>query len=309
MRRLRKTTHRLTAALALAAVLFTTSTQIAHAELEDWATTFGLVEKYGNDEDGYFIYGKGDVDSSCLDYEKPFDLMKSEIQFKFEAHPFNEYFEETWAYLAISKGADGMKWLTDYTYEQNQADGRIEFLMEQHKDGSMGFCLYQHPINRTLINIPDFDYEAIHTISFEERLMGTFVVFDGMVLGEVDLTQEMQKHIGENAGSSYLRVGGLQQFAFEHLKIEELEEKPDTKPTQSETKEPEKSDKPVKKLGNLANQENKPSEGDETQTSDTEESGFSFMWIWVILLSVVILAAIVTIVILIVKQQKRTKSS
>ncbi len=307
MRRLRKATHRLTAALALAAVLFTTSTQVAHAELEDWATTFGLVEKYGNDEDGYFIYGKGDVDSSCLDYEVPFDLMKTEISFQFEAHPFNEYFEETWAYLAIYPYSNDPKWISEYTYEENQEAGRIEFLLEQHTDGSMGFCLFQNPVSRTLINIPDFDYEAVHTVSFEERLMGTFVVFDGMTLGEVDLTQEMQKHIGENAGNSYLRVGGLQQFAFEHLKIEELEAKPDTKPAQSETKDPEKSDEPVKKLGSLANNEKKPSEDDETQTSDIKESGFPLMWIWVILLAVIILAAIVTIVVLIVKQQKRTK--
>lgn len=307
MKRVRKAAHRLTAAMAFAVVMFMVSTQVAHAALEDWATTFGLVEKYGNDEDGYFIYGKGDVDSSCLDYEKPFDLTKSEIQFKFEAHPFNEYYEETWAYLAIYPVSNDTKWLYDYTYEENQAAGRIEFLLEQHKDGSMGFCLYQHPVSRKLIDVPDFDYDAIHTISFEERLLGTFVVLDGMTLGEVDLTQEMQKHIGENAGNSYLRVGGLQQFAFEHLKIVELEEKPDAKPTQSATTGSTKSDKPVKKLGSLANQENKTSEGDDTQTSDTKESGFSLMWIWVILLSVVILAAIVIIVVLIVKQQKRMK--
>ena len=234
--------------------------------------------------------------------------MKSEIQFKFEAHPFNEFYEETWAYLAIYPVSNDTKWLYDYTYEENQEAGRIEFLLEQHKDGSMGFCLYQHPISRKLIDVPDFDYDAIHTISFEERLMGTFVVLDGMALGEVDLTQEMQKHIGENAGKSYLRVGGLQQFAFEHLKIEKLEEKPDTKPTQTETKDPENSDEPVKKLGDLAGKEdNKPEEKDEPQAGDTEESGFSLMWIWVILLAAVILAAIVTIVVLIVKQQKRTK--
>ncbi len=308
MKRVRKAAHRLTAGLMLASVLFMTSAQIARAELEDWGTTFGLVEKYGNDEDGYFIYGKGDVDSSCLDYEKPFDVMKSEIQFKFEAHPFNEYYDQTWAYLAIYPVSNDTKWLYDYTYEENQRDGRMEFLLEQHKDGSMGFCLYQHPISTKLIDIPDFDYEAVHTISFEERLMGTFVVLDGMTLGEVDLTQEMQKHIGENAGNSYLRVGGLQQFAFEHLKIKELEVKPDTTPTQTTAKDPEASSKPVNKLGSLAGKEdNKPEEKNETDEKDTEETGFSMAWLWVILLAVVIVAAIVAILVLVVRQRKGKK--
>ncbi len=298
MRRLRKVTQRLTVAMVLVSVLVMTSTQVAHAALEDWATTFGLVEKYGNDEDGYFIYGKGDVDSSCLDYEVPFDLMNTEISFKFEAHPFNEYFESTWAYMAIYPYSNDPKWISDYTYEENQAAGRIEFLLEQHTDGSMGFCLFQNPVSRTLVNIPDFDYEAIHTISFEEKLMGTFVVFDGMVLGEVDLTQEMQKHIGENAGNSYLRVGGLQQFSFEHLKIGALEVKPDAKPVQSVTKNPAEANKPVDKLGSLAEKWD-----NNTQENNAEEVGFSLMWLWVILLAVVVIAAIVVIVVLVVKQK------
>lgn len=307
MRRLRKTTHRLTAALALAAVLFTTSTQIAHAELEDWATTFGLVEKYGNDEDGYFIYGKGDVDSSCLDYEKPFNLMESEIQFRFEAHPFNEYYTETWAYLAISKGTDGKKWLTNYTYEQNQADGRIEFLMEQHSDGSMTLCHYQYPVNVELITVPDFDYEAVHTISFAEKAMGTYVVFDGMALGSVDLTPEMEQHIGENAGSSYLRVGGLQQFEFEHLKINKLETQPDTKPTQpDETKNPTDSNKPSK-LGDLAGKDKPSDEDNKAEDNTAEVTGFSILWVWAIVLAVVIFAAVVTMIILIIRRHKNAK--
>ena len=307
MRGVRKAVHRLTAVLVMAVVLFMVPAQVARAELSDWRTTFGLVEKYGNDEDGYFIYGKGDVDSSCLDYEVPFDLMNTEISFKFEAHPFNEYFDATWAYLAIYPYSNDPNWISAYTYEENQAAGRIEFLLEQHADGSMGFCLFQNPIARTLINIPDFDYEAVHTISFEEKLMGAFVVFDGMTLGEVDLTQEIQKHIGENAGNSYLRVGGLQQFAFEHLKIGTLEAKPDAEPTQTETKDPAASDKPPKKLGSLADKEDDEQEkNDELQEKDDEE-GFTLMWLWVILLAVVIVAAIVGIVILMIKRQRGKK--
>ncbi len=323
MKNWRKKIRYLTSLMALGTAAFLMTGQPVQAALEDWATTFGLVEKYGSDEEGYFIYGKGDVDSSCLDYEAPFDLMKTEISFKFEAHPFNEFYDQTWAYLAIYPEPNDSKWLYDYTYEENQEAGRIEFLLEQHTDGSMAFCLYQHPISTVLIEIPDFDFERVHTISFEEKLMGTFVVFDGMALGEVDLTKEMQKHIGENAGNSYLRVGGLQQFAFEHLKLTELEgaaEGGTAAEPEPERTEPKASDKPVRKLGSLASQnaEEEEAAGDEEQATEGEDQGVpgqkeaagqtgsSLLWICVAL-AVVILLAVIVMIAVIVKRRKKQK--
>lgn len=302
---------------AMACFLF--SGQTAQAALEDWATTFGLVEKYGNDEDGYFIYGKGDVDSSCLDYEVPFDVMKTEISFKFEAHPFGDFYEATWAYLAIYPYSNDPKWITDYTYEENQEAGRIEFLLEQHTDGSMAFCLFQNPVSKPLITIPDFDFEAVHTLSFEEKAMGTFPVFDGMTLGEVDLTREMQKHVGENAGNSYLRVGGLQQFAFEHLKLTELEASAEgTDPAEGADSEAAKelnagaSNQPVRKLGSLASSEEEEDTEAESQEEIPEEtvpkeSGSQMTWLWIVLAVAVVLAAAVIIVIVVVKKRKSKK--
>lgn len=308
MKGLGKRRYRWLAVLLLTAVCFLSWGDTAKAALEDWATTFGMVEKYGNDEDGYFIYGKGDVDSSCLDYEVPFDLMKTEISFKFEAHPFGDFYEETWAYLAIYPYSNDPKWVADYTYEENQEAGRIEFLLEQHKDGSMSFCLFQNPISRSLITIPDFDFDAVHTLSFEEKAMGTFPVFDGMPLGEVDLTKEMQKHVGENAGSSYLRVGGLQQFSYEHLKLTELETPAEgEKPAETIETDTKASDKPVRKLGSLAGADEKEEPGEQIPEEQIpKESGSQMVWPWVILIAVIILAAVI-IMIVVVKKRKSKK--
>lgn len=312
MEGLKKRKYRWFLILLLTMISFLGSGQTARAALEDWATTFGLVEKYGNDEDGYFIYGKGDVDSSCLDYEVPFDLMKTEISFRFEAHPFGDFYEETWAYLAIYPYSNDPKWIADYTYEENQEAGRIEFLLEQRKDGSMAFCLFQNPVSKPLITIPDFDFEAVHTLSFEEKAMGTFPVFDGMTLGEVDLTKEIQKHVGENAGNSYLRVGGLQQFAFEHLKLMELKESAEgaeEKPSDAGGADTQASEKPVRKLGSLAGaKEDVEAESQEQIPEETvpKDAGSQMIWLWVLLATVIVLAVMI-IVIVVVKKRKSKK--
>ncbi len=201
---------------------FIPATTVSAKDCEEWWTKRGLVDKAGDNENGYTIGSRGDTSFTVCRYEKQLDLLASEFQFAFQAWPTNGKQDDQWAYINFDLDFNDSTFLRKR--EENAVTGRVQICLNQHKDGTFTFWVYDNGL-RTLFKRKNFDFDAVHSISFEEKAMGIFLVFDGVPWLGYDFTPIFEKHIGENAGKTYFAVGGNEGYEFTNLKILPKEKK------------------------------------------------------------------------------------
>ena len=63
-----------------------------------------------------------------------------------------------------------------------------------------------------MMTLDNFDFTLPHGLSFQEKFDGYYLCFDGAPLGAVNFNKFLEHHTGDNAGTTYLRVGGQQAF-------------------------------------------------------------------------------------------------
>ena len=215
---------------------------------EEWYTRRGMVDKAGDNEKGYTIGSRGDTSFTVCRYGEQLDIMQTEIQFSFKAWPTDPRLTESWAYITFGTDFKENSFMT--TSENNREYGRIQIIMYQRLNGTFHLRLY-NDYERAVITKENFDFDAIHTISFEEKALGIFLVFDGMPYTEVDFSTLLEKHIGENAGKTYFAVGGYEGYEYTNLRI---------LPKEKKEVEPVSYDAPNNSSGKLGDDYEEPAE-------------------------------------------------
>lgn len=212
----------LLAVLMLVTAFVPATTASAAGNCEEWWTRKGMVDKAGDNENGYTIGSRGDTSFTVCRYEEQFDILATEIQFSFKAWPTDPNLKDSWAYLNFGLDFKDSSYMT--TKENNLEAGRIQILIYQREAGGFHMNVY-NGTEYAVISMEKFDFDAVHTLSFEEKALGIFVVFDGMPYTNYDFTEMFEKHMGDNAGKTYFAVGGYEGYEFTNLKIVPKEKK------------------------------------------------------------------------------------
>lgn len=200
----------------LAGTLFTTIPSIAAGSCEEWYARLGLIDKEGDNENGYTIGSRGDSGPSLVRLEDSLDILATEIQFSFRAYPTDGVSDEVWAYMAFGRDFKDKTLL--HTAEENKESGLVELILWQRAGGGFNLSLF-NDYEHAVIAIDEFDFDAVHTLSFAQKSVGIYMVFDGVPYTTVDFTTALEKHVGENAGSTYLTLGGMDGYEFSNLRI------------------------------------------------------------------------------------------
>lgn len=239
----------LTVVLALSSVVPTRA-----ANCEEWYAKRGMFDKEGDNENGYTIGSRGDTGYSMIRYGEKFDLLSTEIEFSFKTYPTDGKSQEVWAYMQFGLDLKEKSFLN--SLEKNEETGTIEFILWQRADGKFQMSLFNGYERVYIVIQQDFDYDAVHTLSFADKAVGIFLVFDGIPYSQVDFTSAFEQHTGENAGNTYFAVGGQQGYEFTNLKIKPLEkvDTPQAAPNNGSNKKPSK-------LGDLLEEEEPVNEG------------------------------------------------
>lgn len=209
----------LLAVFTIVAALVPASTAYA-GNCEEWYTRRGLVDKAGDNENGYTIGSRGDTSFTVCRYGEQIDILATEIQFSFKAWPRDPNLTDSWAYITFGRDFKESSFLA--TADKNAETGRIQLLLYQKWDGQFWLHMYNGQEMRVL-HLSNFDFDAVHTISFMEKAVGTYLVFDGQPYTDHDFSSVMEPHIGENAGKTYFAVGGYEAYEFSNMKIVPIE--------------------------------------------------------------------------------------
>lgn len=277
------------AAFMITSLVLPSFTSQAGSVCEEWHAKMGLIDKSGNEEDGYTIGSRGDSGVSMARCDLRFDLLATEIQFSFDAYPIDGVAQESFAYIGFGLDLDDKKMLG--TAEENAEAGRIEFILWKRADGKLTMSLF-NGVEKAVLSIDNFDFEKVHTISFVKRSIMTMLVLDGTPYSSFDFSPYLEKHEGDNAGKTYLTVGGLQAYEFSNLKIVPTE-KQEESTQQSTTKKPSNG-----KLGDI--------EFEEEDTMVDENNSNDILWLGLITVgSVVIVSGCVACVLLLAKRKKK----
>ena len=201
---------------------FVPATTVSAKNCEEWWTRRGLVDKAGDNENGYTIGSRGDTSFTVCRYEEKVDILATEIQFSFKAWPTDPNLKDSWAYLNFGLDFKESEFLS--SREENAPTGRVQLTLNQRADGAFHLYIWDNEL-RGVIKLNNFDFDATHTISFEEKAMGIFIVFNGAAWTEYDFSSVFEKHVGENAGNTYIAVGGYEGYEFTNLKIVPKEKK------------------------------------------------------------------------------------
>lgn len=206
----------LISAFLLAGALSPALTATAAGNCEEWYARLGLIDKAGDNENGYTIGSRGDSGASLVRLENQFDILSTEIQFSFKAYPTDGVSDEVWAYMAFGRDFKDKTLL--HSAEENRESGCVELILWQRAGGGFNLSLFNDYEN-AVIAIDDFDFDAVHTLSFSQKSVGIYLVFDGVPYTTLDFTTPLEQHIGENAGSTYLALGGMDGYEFSNLRI------------------------------------------------------------------------------------------
>lgn len=202
--------------------VFVPATTVSAKNCEEWWTKRGLVDKAGDNENGYTIGSLGDTSFTVCRYEEQLDIMATEIQFTFKAWPTSGGSDDMWAYMNFGLDFEDTTFIRKI--DENAPLGRVQIMLNWDPDGTFTFWVADDGI-RTIFKSKNFDWDAVHTLSFEEKSMGIFLVFDGTPFVGYDWTPLFEKHLGENAGKTYFAVGGNEGYEFTNLKIVPIEKK------------------------------------------------------------------------------------
>ncbi len=282
--------------LLLAGSVIPSFSSAAAGDCEEWYARTGLIDKSGDNENGYTIGSRGDSGFSLARLDNKFDILSTEIQFSFKAYPTDGISNEVWAYMSFGLDFDDRKIL--HTSEENKASGLIELILWQRAGGGFNLSLF-NDYEHVVIAIENFDFEAVHTLSFSEKSVGIFPVFDGVPYTNIDFSSALEKHMGENAGNTYLGVGGMDGYEFSNLKIVHLEQ---TEPPASSGEAPNITDG-GSKLGDI---EDAPAKTE--PEPEPEESGLSPLAITLLLGGIAAVLVIVIVVILLVSKHKKKET-
>ena len=287
----------LTAAFLFGSSIFAPFTSTAASDCEEWYAKAGLIDKAGNNEEGYTIGSRGDSGYSLARLDNPFDILTTEIQFSFNAYPTDGTSTEVWAYMSFGLDFDEKTIL--HTTDENKESGLIELILWQRAGGGFNLSLF-NDYEHAIIAIENFDFDAVHTISFAEKSVGTYLIFDGMPYTTVDFSSALEKHTGDYAGSTYLGIGGTQGYEFSNLKLVPIEktetpevEAPNTSSGGSKLGDIDISDEPV---------DSKP------ETEITNNNEFQFFPLVVILAGIAVVIIIFIIIIIRVSKHKKKPS-
>lgn len=275
----------------LAGLILPVFTSAAAGDCEEWYARTGLIDKSGDNENGYTIGSRGDSGFSLARLDKKFDVLTTEIQFSFKAYPTDGVSNEMWAYMSFGLDFDDRKIL--HTSDENRESGLVELILWQRAGGGFNLSLF-NDYEHAVITIDEFDFNAVHTLSFSKKSVGIYLVLDGMPYTLQDFTLPLEKHMGDNAGNTYLGIGGLDGYEFTNLKIVPLEQK--ETPTESSTNS---SISGSNKLGD-ADIPDTPTE------AEPVESSFQFTPLTIALLSgIAAILVIAIVVIVLVSKHKR----
>ena len=287
----------LTTAFLFGSSIFTPFTSLAANNCEEWYAKAGLIDKAGNNEEGYTIGSRGDSGYSLARLDNQFDILTTEIQFSFNAYPTDGTSTEIWAYMSFGLDFDEKTIL--HTTDENKESGLIELILWQRAGGEFNLSLF-NDYEHAIIAIENFDFDAVHTISFAEKSVGTYLIFDGMPYTTVDFSSALEKHTGDYAGSTYLGIGGIQGYEFSNLKLVPIEktetpevEAPNTSSGGSKLGDIDISDEPV---------DSKP------ETEITNNNEFQFFPLVVILAGIAVVIIIFIIIIIRVSKHKKKPS-
>lgn len=276
----------------LASSILPSFTSSAAGNCEEWYARTGLIDKSGDNENGYTIGSRGDSGYSLVRLDKKFDVLATEIQFSFKAYPTDGVSTEMLAYMSFGLNFDDRTIL--HTADENRESGLVELILWQRAGGGFNLSLYNDH-EYAVVAIENFDFDAVHTLSFAKKSVGTYLVFDGMPYTLLDFTTPLEKHTGENAGNTYLAVGGLDGYEFTNLKVAPLEVKESPKEQTTSNSSIDGS----KKLGDI---ENNSSETD----AEAEQTGFQFTPLMFTLLGGIVFVLVIAIVIiLIIRKHKK----
>lgn len=206
----------LISAFLLAGALFPALTTQASGNCEEWYARLGLIDKTGDNENGYTIGSRGDSGPSLVRLEEPLDILSTEIRFSFKAYPTDGVSDEVWAYMSFGRDFKDKTLL--HSTEENREAGCVELILWQRAGGGFNLSLFNDYEN-AVIAIDEFDFDAVHTLAFSQKSVGIYLVFDGVPYTTLDFTTALEKHIGENAGSTYLALGGMDGYEFSNLQI------------------------------------------------------------------------------------------
>ncbi len=288
----------LCSAFLLTGSILPSFTSTAAGDCEEWYARTGLIDKSGDNENGYTIGSRGDSGYSLARLDNKFDVLATEIQFSFKAYPTDGVSNEMLAYMSFSLDFDDTKIL--HTADENRESGLVELILWQRASGGFNLSLF-NDFEHAVVAIDEFDFDAVHTLSFAKKSVGIYLVLDGMPYTQLDFTTSLEKHMGENAGNTYLGVGGLDGYEFSNLKIRPLE-----------VKEPPKDQTPSdssidgsNKLGNV-DIDKEPAKA-EPEPEPVEKAGFQFTPLTTALILGGIAAVLVIAIIVIVLVSKRKK--
>ena len=108
----------------LAGSILPSFTSAAAGDCEEWYARTGLIDKSGDNENGYTIGSRGDSGYSLARLDNKFDVLATEIQFSFKAYPTDGVSNEIWAYMSFGLDFDDRKIL--HTADENR---RIRVLL------------------------------------------------------------------------------------------------------------------------------------------------------------------------------------
>ena len=280
----------------LAGSILPSFTSAAAGDCEEWYARTGLIDKSGDNENGYTIGSRGDSGYSLARLDKKFDVLATEIQFSFKAYPTDGVSNEIWAYMSFGLDFDDRKIL--HTADENRESGLVELILWQRAGGGFNLSLF-NDYEHAVICIDEFDFDAVHTLSFSKKSVGIYLVFDGMPYTLQDFTLPLEKHMGDNAGNTYLGVGGLDGYEFTNLKIAPLEQK-----ETPETPTPDSSIDGSNKLGDT-DISDKPAETD--PEPEPVKRGFQFTPFSIALLSGIAAILVIAIVVIILVSKHKKK--
>lgn len=292
------------AAAGMAAVIAAGSAMSASAALDDWWPMQGLPVINGSDA-GYTISSPGDTGVGLVNYQTTFDILKTEVNFTFDAWSTDPNATEMWAYVSFASttdrsGMDDAEMLQ--SMEANEACGRIELILWHKPNNTFVLSLWNGGGEAVMMTLDNFDFTLPHSLSFQEKFDGYYLCFDGAPLGAVNFNKFLEHHTGDNAGTTYLRVGGQQAFSFNGLKFGEVIPTT-TKPTT--TGDPNTTTTTVGRLGTTTTAgTTTTTAAQQSETTDTDGNALPMPVIIGIVAGVVVVAAAVVVIVLVVKKRR-----
>lgn len=292
------------AAAGMAAAIAVGGVMSASAAVDDWWPTQPALLAIDGDDSGYTISSPGDTGVGLANYQTTFDILTTEVKFTFDAWSTDPNATEMWAYVSFASTSDRPD-MDDgemlQPMETNEACGRIELILWHKPNNTFVLSLWNGGGEAAMMTLDNFDFTQSHALSFQEKFDGYYLCFDGAPLGAVNFNKFLEHHTGDNAGTTYLRVGGQQAFSFTNLTFGEITPTT-TKPTT--TGDPNTTTT-IGRLGTTTTEGTTTTTTAQQSEPEADEGNTLPMPVIIgIVAGVVVVAAAVVVIVLVVKKRR-----